>query len=55
MAALVRALPRARAGTRVWTPEALWDWAQPGGGEPWLAAWLGDQPLPAVQAPRQRW
>lgn len=55
IAALVLALPAARAGTRVWTPEALWDWAQPGGGERWLVAWLGDQPLPAVQAARQRW
>ena len=55
VAALVQALPGARSGTRVWTPEALWDWAQPGGGQAWLTAWLTDQPLPTVQVPRARW
>lgn len=52
---LLQALPGAPAGTRVAAPELLWDWAQPGGGEPLLQAWLHGQPLPAVAAARQRW
>jgi hypothetical protein len=38
---LARVLPDAAHGTRVVPPELLWDWAQPGGGERVLKAWLG--------------
>jgi hypothetical protein len=38
---LARVLPDAAHGTRVVPPELLWDWAQPGGGERVLQAWLG--------------
>jgi hypothetical protein len=37
---LARRLPDAAHGTRVVPPELLWDWAQPGGGERVLQAWL---------------
>lgn len=55
VAALVRGLPSMRHGTRVLAPEQLWDWAQPGGGAPWLDAWLQDAPLPLVATPARRW
>jgi hypothetical protein len=38
---LASRLPDAAHGTRVVPPELLWDWAQPGGGERVLQAWLG--------------
>ncbi|HYE71100.1 MAG TPA: hypothetical protein VD932_06215 [Aquabacterium sp.] len=37
---LARGLPGAPHGTRVVPPELLWDWAQPGGGDRVLQAWL---------------
>lgn len=55
VAALVRGLPGMRHGTRVLAPEQLWDWAQPGGGAPWLDAWLLYAPLPPVAQPERRW
>lgn len=33
-------LPRLAAGTRVVAPEVLWDWAQPGGADAVMQAWL---------------
>lgn len=55
VAALARALPQVPPGTRVVSPELLWDWAQPGGGAPVLEAWLHGRTLPAVGATAQRW
>ena len=55
VAALVRGLPGAPAGTRVLGPEKLWDWAQPGGGAPWLQAWLAGHTPPPVALPARRW
>ena len=53
--ALSRALPGTPHGTRVAPPELLWDWAQPGGGEALLQAWLQGRTLPAVQQSGRRW
>lgn len=55
VAALAVALPAAPPGTRVLGPERLWDWAQPGGGDAWLHAWLHGQALPAVARSARRW
>ncbi|HSW08132.1 hypothetical protein [Aquabacterium sp.] len=53
--ALAQALPQWPTGTRVAPPELLWDWAQPGGGEPVLQAWLRDGRWSAAVQPAQRW
>ncbi len=53
--ALALALPDAPAGTRVVSPELMWDWAQPGGGDAVLTAWLHGEAAPLVDAPRRRW
>lgn len=55
--ALALALPDAADGTRVVSPEVMWDWAQPGGGDAVLRAWLQGQAVPAVASPSQarRW
>lgn len=55
VAALARALPGVPPGTRVVSPELVWDWAQPGGGAPVLDAWLHGRTLPAVSGPARRW
>ncbi len=55
VAALAAALPAAAAGTRVASPELMWDWAQPGGGDAVLQAWLRGEAPPAVAAPLRRW
>ena len=52
---LARSLPASPPGTRVVPPELLWHWAQPGGGEPVLAAWLLGQAPPARTVPAARW
>lgn len=38
--ALAQSLPQAPAGTRIASPELLWDWAQPDGGHAVLEDWL---------------
>ncbi len=55
VAALALALPAAPTGTRVLSPEGLWDWAQPEGGDAWLNAWLRGEALPKVRTGAQRW
>lgn len=55
VAALARALPGVPPGTRVVSPELVWDWAQPGGGAPVLEAWLHGRTLPAVAGTARRW
>lgn len=53
--ALALALPDAPDGTRVVSPELMWDWAQPGGGDAVLRAWLHGQAAPALHAQARRW
>lgn len=55
VAALARALPGVPPGTRVVSPELVWDWAQPGGGAPVLDAWLHGRTLPGAPLAAQRW
>jgi len=50
VAALARVLPSAPPGTRVVPPELVWDWAQPGGGDAVLDAWLGRGPAAIIPA-----
>jgi hypothetical protein len=53
--ALALALPDAPAGTRVVSPELLSDWAQPGGGDAVLQAWLQGRAQGPVFVPSRRW
>jgi len=55
VAALARALPAVPPGTRVVPPELVWDWAQPGGGDAVLDAWLHGRPRPPAPLARRRW
>jgi hypothetical protein len=53
--ALALALPEAPPGTRVVSPELMWDWSQPGGGDAVLDAWLHGRAAPVVTTPMRRW
>ena len=53
--ALALALPDAPPGTRVVSPELMWDWAQQESGPAVLQAWLQGRDAPAVSRPKRNW
>lgn len=55
VAVLARALPAVPPGTRVVPPELVWDWAQPGGGDAVLDAWLHGRARPSAALAHRRW
>jgi len=54
VAALARALPASAAGTRVMSPEWVWQAAQGADPHALVQAWLDGAPLPQAALPRQR-